>query len=154
MGCLCEGSQRRFGLAVEVNINRFGLIANRWICIYIYNSYFLLLKVHELHVRPGGRLDRRHHWCPRIYHCLLQLWLGSQGVRGSVRQDVQGMRFESIFNVNIKFYRIYFDFFFALYQTQGAVEVNREEFAVLWREYFSSDDPSAAGNFIFGKTSF
>lgn len=37
---------------------------------------------------------------------------------------------------------------------QGAVEVTREEFAELWREYFSSDDPAAAGNFIFGKTSF
>lgn len=38
--------------------------------------------------------------------------------------------------------------------TQGAIEVTRDEFAILWREYFSSDEPSAAGNFIFGKTSF
>ncbi|XP_035775841.1 calexcitin-1-like [Anopheles albimanus] len=38
--------------------------------------------------------------------------------------------------------------------SKGAVEVNREEFAELWREYFSSDDPVSPGNFIFGKTSF
>lgn len=38
--------------------------------------------------------------------------------------------------------------------SRGAAEVTRDEFAVLWREYFSSDDPAAAGNFIFGKTSF
>lgn len=38
--------------------------------------------------------------------------------------------------------------------SKGAIEVTRDEFAILWREYFSSDEPSAAGNFIFGKTSF
>jgi Ca2+-binding EF-hand superfamily protein len=38
--------------------------------------------------------------------------------------------------------------------SKGAVEVNRDEFAVLWREYFSTDDVTAPGNFIFGKTSF
>lgn len=43
---------------------------------------------------------------------------------------------------------------YGTHQIQGAVEVNRAEFAVLWREYFSSDDPASAGNFIFGKTSF
>lgn len=37
---------------------------------------------------------------------------------------------------------------------QGAVEVDREEFAKLWKEYFASEDPNAPGNFIFGKTSF
>ncbi|XP_063704803.1 calexcitin-1 [Culicoides brevitarsis] len=38
--------------------------------------------------------------------------------------------------------------------SQGAEEVNREQFAALWQEYFSSDDPSSPGNFIFGKTNF
>ncbi|KAL1398576.1 hypothetical protein pipiens_008852 [Culex pipiens pipiens] len=38
--------------------------------------------------------------------------------------------------------------------SKGATEVNRDQFAVLWREYFSSDDPAAPGNFIFGKTTF
>ncbi|XP_015600697.1 calexcitin-2 [Cephus cinctus] len=33
-------------------------------------------------------------------------------------------------------------------------EVNRDNFADLWKQYFSSDDPNAPGNFIFGKTSF
>ncbi|XP_058812288.1 calexcitin-1-like [Topomyia yanbarensis] len=37
---------------------------------------------------------------------------------------------------------------------QGSDEVNREQFAELWREYFSTDDPTAPGNFIFGKTAF
>lgn len=37
---------------------------------------------------------------------------------------------------------------------QGAVEVTRDQFANLWKEYFSSDCVSAAGNFIFGKTSY
>lgn len=37
---------------------------------------------------------------------------------------------------------------------QGKTEVTREQFAALWEEYFSSEDPSAPGNFIFGKTSF
>uniref|UniRef100_A0A182PSS8 EF-hand domain-containing protein n=1 Tax=Anopheles epiroticus TaxID=199890 RepID=A0A182PSS8_9DIPT len=38
--------------------------------------------------------------------------------------------------------------------SKGAAEVNREQFADLWHEYFSSDDAAAPGNFIFGKTSF
>lgn len=38
--------------------------------------------------------------------------------------------------------------------SKGKDEVGREEFAKLWMEYFSSEDPSSAGNFIFGKTSF
>lgn len=50
--------------------------------------------------------------------------------------------------IRVKYYRKRYMF------KKGAVEVNRDEFAILWREYFSSDDPSAAGNFIFGKTSF
>ncbi|XP_043266730.1 calexcitin-2 [Venturia canescens] len=33
-------------------------------------------------------------------------------------------------------------------------EVNREKFIALWKVFFSSDDPSAPGNFVFGKTSF
>lgn len=37
---------------------------------------------------------------------------------------------------------------------QGTEEVDRDQFAKLWREYFSSDDPASPGNFIFGKTSF
>ncbi|XP_037819641.1 calexcitin-1 [Lucilia sericata] len=37
---------------------------------------------------------------------------------------------------------------------QGNEEVTREQFAALWEEYFSSEDPSAPGNYIFGKTSF
>uniref|UniRef100_A0A182JV33 EF-hand domain-containing protein n=1 Tax=Anopheles christyi TaxID=43041 RepID=A0A182JV33_9DIPT len=38
--------------------------------------------------------------------------------------------------------------------SKGAAEVNREQFAELWHEYFSSDDAASPGNFIFGKTSF
>lgn len=37
---------------------------------------------------------------------------------------------------------------------QGAEEVTREQFAVLWQEFWQSDDPLAPGNFIFGKTTF
>ncbi|XP_055588268.1 calexcitin-2-like [Uranotaenia lowii] len=37
---------------------------------------------------------------------------------------------------------------------RGNEEVDRDQFAELWREYFSSDDPSSPGNCIFGKTSF
>ncbi|KAK2585044.1 hypothetical protein KPH14_008564 [Odynerus spinipes] len=33
-------------------------------------------------------------------------------------------------------------------------EVTREKFFDLWKQYFTSDDPTAPGNFIFGKTSF
>lgn len=33
-------------------------------------------------------------------------------------------------------------------------EVTRDKFNELWKQYFSSDDPNAPGNFIFGKTSF
>lgn len=39
-------------------------------------------------------------------------------------------------------------------RTQGAEEVTREQFAVLWQEFWQSDEPSAPGNFIFGKTTF
>ena len=37
---------------------------------------------------------------------------------------------------------------------QGEEEVGREQFAILWEQYFASDDPKAPGNFIFGKNSF
>lgn len=47
-----------------------------------------------------------------------------------------------------------FSYLFHLFNTQGAEEVTREQFAVLWQEFWQSDDPSAPGNFIFGKTSF
>nr|KAF7429272.1 hypothetical protein H0235_005670 [Vespula pensylvanica] len=33
-------------------------------------------------------------------------------------------------------------------------EVTRDKFFELWKQYFTSDDPNAPGNFIFGKTSF
>ncbi|KAI4494290.1 hypothetical protein M0802_009159 [Mischocyttarus mexicanus] len=33
-------------------------------------------------------------------------------------------------------------------------EVTRDKFYELWKQYFTSDDPNAPGNFIFGKTSF
>lgn len=36
----------------------------------------------------------------------------------------------------------------------GKDEVTREQFAHLWMEYFSAEDPNAPGNFIFGKTTF
>jgi hypothetical protein len=32
--------------------------------------------------------------------------------------------------------------------------VSWEEFQELWKEYFSTEDTNAAGNFIFGRTSF
>lgn len=36
----------------------------------------------------------------------------------------------------------------------NAVAVTKAEFAKLWKEFFTSDDVSARGNFIFGKTEF
>lgn len=33
-------------------------------------------------------------------------------------------------------------------------EITWVKFTDLWKQYFSSDDPSTAGNFIFGKTTF
>lgn len=41
-----------------------------------------------------------------------------------------------------------------LASSQGAEEVTREQFAVLWQEFWQSDDASSPGNYIFGKTSF
>lgn len=38
--------------------------------------------------------------------------------------------------------------------SKGKSNVTWGEFQELWKEYFTSDDPNAAGNFIFGKTSF
>lgn len=38
--------------------------------------------------------------------------------------------------------------------SKGKSSVTWSEFQELWKEYFTSEDPKAAGNFIFGKTSF
>lgn len=38
--------------------------------------------------------------------------------------------------------------------SKGEKEVTRDQFAALWKEYFSAEDVNAPGNFIFGKTSF
>jgi Ca2+-binding EF-hand superfamily protein len=38
--------------------------------------------------------------------------------------------------------------------SKGAKEVGRDTFATLWKEYFQSEDTTAAGNFIFGKNNF
>ncbi|XP_065218819.1 calexcitin-2 [Planococcus citri] len=40
------------------------------------------------------------------------------------------------------------------FSNSGAVNVTRPVFHSYWREYFSSDDENAPGNFIFGKISF
>lgn len=37
---------------------------------------------------------------------------------------------------------------------KGKSSVSFSEFQSLWKEYFASEDPNAAGNFIFGKVSF
>lgn len=37
---------------------------------------------------------------------------------------------------------------------KGKTEVTWPEFQALWKEYFSSEDVNAAGNYIFGKTSY
>ncbi|XP_075976114.1 sarcoplasmic calcium-binding protein 2 [Anticarsia gemmatalis] len=37
---------------------------------------------------------------------------------------------------------------------KGKSSVSWEEFQELWKEYFSTEDPNAPGNFIFGRTSF
>lgn len=38
--------------------------------------------------------------------------------------------------------------------SNGKPSVSWNEFQDLWREYFTTEDPNAPGNFIFGKTSF
>lgn len=38
--------------------------------------------------------------------------------------------------------------------SKGKSSVTWNEFQELWKEYFTSEDPNAAGNFIFGKISF
>lgn len=38
--------------------------------------------------------------------------------------------------------------------SKGKSEVSWTEFQQLWKEYFTSEDVNAPGNFIFGKTSF
>ncbi|GBP51102.1 Calexcitin-2 [Eumeta japonica] len=43
---------------------------------------------------------------------------------------------------------------FSPFLEQGKSNVSWEEFQELWKEYFSTEDPSAPGNFIFGRTSF
>ncbi|XP_063230732.1 calexcitin-1 [Bacillus rossius redtenbacheri] len=43
---------------------------------------------------------------------------------------------------------------FKKFSSNGSVEVTRKVFADLWREYFSTDNPNAPGNFIFGKVNF
>lgn len=40
------------------------------------------------------------------------------------------------------------------FQMQGEEEVSREQFAELWKEFFSTEDPNAPGNFIFGNLKF
>ncbi|KAL0271766.1 UNVERIFIED_CONTAM: hypothetical protein PYX00_008761 [Menopon gallinae] len=43
---------------------------------------------------------------------------------------------------------------FSKFSNNNAISITRVEFAKLWKEFFTSDDTSARGNFIFGKTSF
>lgn len=43
---------------------------------------------------------------------------------------------------------------FRKFSKAGTVQVTRPVYQTYWREYFSSDDKDALGNFIFGKTSF
>lgn len=43
---------------------------------------------------------------------------------------------------------------FDKFSDNNKVEVNRTEFANLWKQFFTSDDPNVRGNFIFGKTKF
>lgn len=38
--------------------------------------------------------------------------------------------------------------------SKGKSSVTWNEFQELWKEYFTSEDPNAAGNFIFGKINF
>lgn len=42
----------------------------------------------------------------------------------------------------------------AFKKLQVGQQITWQSFTELWKEYFSSDDPAAPGNFIFGKTSF
>nr|CAD7401635.1 unnamed protein product [Timema poppensis] len=43
---------------------------------------------------------------------------------------------------------------FVKFSSNKSVKVTRDVFAELWKQYFSSENPQAPGNFIFGKTSF
>lgn len=43
---------------------------------------------------------------------------------------------------------------FNRFSKNNTVPVTKEVFRKLWREYFSSDDPNALGNYIFGKANF
>ncbi|XP_058804134.1 calexcitin-2 [Phymastichus coffea] len=42
----------------------------------------------------------------------------------------------------------------AFKKLQVGSEVTRDKFEKLWQEFFTSDDPSTPGNYIFGKTSY
>ncbi|GFG31972.1 hypothetical protein Cfor_01875, partial [Coptotermes formosanus] len=39
------------------------------------------------------------------------------------------------------------------FTSNKTVEITREVFAELWKQFFSSEDPDAPGNYIFGKVS-
>ncbi|XP_049843019.1 calexcitin-2-like [Schistocerca gregaria] len=43
---------------------------------------------------------------------------------------------------------------YSKFTNNQSVQVTPQVFEKLWREFFSSTDPEAPGNFIFGKTSF
>jgi len=43
---------------------------------------------------------------------------------------------------------------FQTFSHRGHVEVDPKYYEKMWKEYFGSDDPSAMGNFMFGKISF
>ncbi|PSN58413.1 hypothetical protein C0J52_02790 [Blattella germanica] len=40
---------------------------------------------------------------------------------------------------------------FSKFTSNKTVEITREVFADLWKQFFSSEDPNAPGNYIFGK---
>ncbi|XP_014204819.1 calexcitin-2 [Copidosoma floridanum] len=42
----------------------------------------------------------------------------------------------------------------AFKKLQVGDEITRPKFEKLWQQFFSSDDPSTPGNFVFGKTSY
>lgn len=48
----------------------------------------------------------------------------------------------------------YINISFIILIFQGNPEVSYENFVTLWKEFFTSETPSDAGNFIFGKTNF
>ncbi|XP_069674945.1 calexcitin-2 isoform X2 [Periplaneta americana] len=42
---------------------------------------------------------------------------------------------------------------FGKFTSNNTVEITREVFADLWKQFFASEDPNAPGNYIFGKVS-